>query len=240
MSARGGTEAGGCLLTSHLGDALQTRDGQGHHDAQAGANHQQAMADEQTGHRQALVPWTERGKWRGSRQLRGAGGRRSVPHLERPPASSPSARPATHGLPGLSGHTLCSLPLLGKTGTRGWASVPGRQQQEPPGLPGERGPTAPRTHVPAREPHISRGPSAMGGLPQRLPEGRRARPGSAWETVWEMSAGDGRVTGAGTALAACPVWFYGHGPKAHRHRTACHAQGSPEGAAGPWDSPGPR
>lgn len=46
-------------LTGHLGDSLQTWDRQGHHDTQAGAHHQQAMADEQAGHRQSLVPWTE-------------------------------------------------------------------------------------------------------------------------------------------------------------------------------------
>lgn len=49
-----------CLLTGHFGDALQTRHGQGHHDAQAGAHHQQAVADEQAGHRQPLVPCTDR------------------------------------------------------------------------------------------------------------------------------------------------------------------------------------
>lgn len=49
-------EAGACLLTCHFGDALQTRDGQGHHEPQAGAHHQQAVADEQAGHGQPLVP----------------------------------------------------------------------------------------------------------------------------------------------------------------------------------------
>lgn len=43
-------------LTGHFGDALQTRDGEGHHDAQAGAGHQQAVSNKQAGHRQPLVP----------------------------------------------------------------------------------------------------------------------------------------------------------------------------------------
>lgn len=50
-------------LTSHLGDALQAGHRQGHHNAQAGANHQQAMADEQAGHTEPLVPWAERERW---------------------------------------------------------------------------------------------------------------------------------------------------------------------------------
>lgn len=144
----GGTGVQRCLLTSHLGDALQTRDGQGHHEAQAGADHQQAVADKQAGHRQALGPWTERGMRRRSRQPCRAGGRCSVPRRETPPASSQSARCAKHTLPGLSNHMLCSLPPQGKT--RGRASVLGTLQKEPPRLPGERGSTAPRTDVPAR------------------------------------------------------------------------------------------
>lgn len=49
-----------CLLTCHFGDALQTRDRQGHHESQASADHQQAVADQQAGHRQPLVPCRDR------------------------------------------------------------------------------------------------------------------------------------------------------------------------------------
>lgn len=46
-----------CPLTCHFGDTLKPRDWQGHYNAQAGTNHEQAVADEQAGHRQTLVPW---------------------------------------------------------------------------------------------------------------------------------------------------------------------------------------
>lgn len=170
----GGTGVQRRLLTSHLGDALQTRDGQGHHEAQAGANHQQAVADEQAGHRQALGPWMERGKRRRSRQLRRAGGRHSVPRQETPPASSQSARCAKHALPGLSNHMLCSLPPQGKT--RGQASVLGTLQKEPSCLPGDRGSTAPRMDVPARARQHN---SATAGDLLKLLLERRTRPGPA-------------------------------------------------------------
>lgn len=50
-----------CPLTCHFGDTLKPRDWQGHYNTQAGTNHEQAVADEQAGHRQTLVPWvTER------------------------------------------------------------------------------------------------------------------------------------------------------------------------------------
>lgn len=116
MSVRAGQGPGECLLTSHLGDALQTWDGQGHHDAQAGADHQQAVADEQAGHRQALVPCTERGKWGGLGHCAalGAGARCPTRTCRR---LKPECYRATHGLPGLSGYTLRSVPLPGKTGT---------------------------------------------------------------------------------------------------------------------------
>lgn len=57
---KAGSRVRTCLLTGHFGDALQTGDGQGHDDAQAGADHQQAVADEQAGHRQPLVPCADR------------------------------------------------------------------------------------------------------------------------------------------------------------------------------------
>lgn len=47
------------LLTSHFGDPLKARDGQGHHKAQAGAYHEQTVADEQAGHTQVLLPCRE-------------------------------------------------------------------------------------------------------------------------------------------------------------------------------------
>lgn len=46
-----------CPLTCHFGDTLKPRDWQGHYNTQAGTNHEQAVADEQAGHRQTLVPW---------------------------------------------------------------------------------------------------------------------------------------------------------------------------------------
>lgn len=52
--------------------------------------------------------------------------------------------------PGLSNHTLCSLPLQGREtpGARLLSWAP--QQEEPPCLPGERGSSAPRTDVRTR------------------------------------------------------------------------------------------
>lgn len=47
-------------LTGHFGNPLQTWDWQGHEDSQAGADHQQSVADKQARHRQPLVPWAER------------------------------------------------------------------------------------------------------------------------------------------------------------------------------------
>lgn len=80
-------------LTSHLGDSLQTWDRQGHHDTQAGAHHQQAVADEQAGHRQPLVPWTE-GQESLCLQptLRGSGPGNCPETLQTPP-SAPRATP---------------------------------------------------------------------------------------------------------------------------------------------------
>ena len=74
-------------LTGHLGDSLQARDRQGHHDAQAGAHHQQAMADEQAGHRQPLVPWTGgQESWCPQPMLRGRGPRNCPETLQTPPS----------------------------------------------------------------------------------------------------------------------------------------------------------
>lgn len=49
-----------CPLTCHFGNTLKTRDWQGHNNAQAGTNHEQAMTDEQAGHGQTLVPWVRK------------------------------------------------------------------------------------------------------------------------------------------------------------------------------------
>lgn len=94
-----------CLLTGHLGDALQTGDRQSHDDAQAGADHQQAVADEQAGHGQPLVPcadrrrgWSLSGHTGPGAQRPGCKHDRPGPRVLLPPASPPGSG-VTEALP---------------------------------------------------------------------------------------------------------------------------------------------